>query len=467
MKKLLYFASAIALMAGMVACGEEQTEGPNWDTITEDGFYLAGEATGATEVSTEWAMAAGVNEVDGTSRDGMYEKYAWLEAGKDFELVLHQAGVNTRYSSALEDTIDGNDGNHADHPTILFKRGALVVGADAPAMRVEETGFYHIVLDLNTTGDLAEAQIILAEAEMGVRGGMNGWGFTAGEMSRAEDGKITWTWKDQSLAKGGEFKFAYGHGWKIQLDDAGKVKANTNLGADMIPGGGNIAVEKAGLYEIVLTFTNNGGAHANSFAYTITCTEESSMPETMYIIGNEFGNWAWDAATVVNMVPVWGKAGAFWAVRYMTTNTEFKFCAVREWNGDFCTLTNNSGFVTPGNNKVEADGLYLIMVDLVDDAVTVSPAAIYGIGDAFGSWDVATHASTVNADGTVTLTTTAAGNLRMYSDIGHGADWWHSEFNVYDGKIVYRGGGNDQAAVTVSAGQTITLDFFNETATIQ
>ena len=466
MKKLF---AIVAMAAMFFACGDpnEGNGEIDWGNITEDGFYLSGEATGATEVTAEWAMAAGLNEVDGTMRDGMFEKYAWLEAGKDFELVYHAAGVNTRYSSALEDTIDGNDGNHADHPTILFKRGVLVIGNDAPAMRVETTGMYHIVLDLNTGGDLAEAQIILAPAEWGVRGGMNGWGFTAGEMSRAEDGTITYSWKDQNLAKGGEFKFAYGHGWKIQLDDAGNVKANTNLGLDMVAGGGNIGVEKAGLYDITLTFKNAGGAHANSFKYAVKLTQESTMPETMYIIGNEFGNWTWGSETVVSMVPVHSAPGKFWAVRYMTTTTEFKFCAVQEWNGDFCTLTNNSGFVTPGNNMVEADGLYLIIVDLTADAVSVAPAAIYGIGDAFGNWNEGEHAFTVNADGTATITTAAAGNLRMYVPADGAGNWWHSEFNIYDGKIVYRAGGGDQEAVAVSAGQTITLDFNNEAGSIQ
>lgn len=466
MKKVLFFASAIALMA--TACGpNDQTDEPIWDEITEDGFYLSGEATGAEGVTVEWAMAAGLNEVDGTNRDGMYEKYAWLEANKDFELVYHAAGVNTRYSSALEDTIDGNDGNHADHPTILFKRGKLIIGSEAPAMQVAETGLYHIVLDLNNAGDLAEAQIILAPVEWGVRGGMNGWGFTPGEMSRAEDGTITYTWVDQNLAKGGAFKFAYGHGWKIQLDDAGKVKANTNLGVDCVAGGADIAVEKAGLYKITLTFKNAGYAHANSYKYTVECTQESALPDTMYIIGNEFGNWDWNASTVVSMVPVWGAAGKFWAVRYMTTATQFKFCATKAWNGDFCTLTNNSGFITPDNNQVEADGLYLIVVDLNNESVSVAPTTVYGMGDCFGNWNEGENAFTLNPDGTVSITTANAGNLRMYVDVDGAGNWWHSEFNIYDGAIVYRGGGNDQAAVAVEAGKTITLDFLNEAGTIQ
>jgi hypothetical protein len=167
------------------------------------------------------------------------------------------------------------------------------------------------------------------------------------------------------------------------------------------------------------------------------------------------------------MVPVHSNPGKFWAVRYMTTTTEFKFCAQKAWNGDFTGLKENTGYVTPGNNKVEADGLYLIIVDLNGDAVSVAPAQIYGIGDVFGSWDAATYPFAVAADGTATITTPKAGNLRMYVPADGAGNWWHSEFNIYDGAIVYRAGGNDQEAVAVTAGQIITLDFNNEAGSIK
>ena len=46
-------------------------------------------------------------------------------------------------------------------------------------------------------------------------------------------------------------------------------------------------------------------------------------------------------------------------------------------------------------------------------------------------------------------------------------NWWQMEFNIYDGKIVYRAGGGDQEAVAVTAGQTVTLDFNKEAGSIQ
>ena len=38
-------------------------------------------------------------------------------------------------------------------------------------------------------------------------------------------------------------------------------------------------------------------------------------------------------------------------------------------------------------------------------------------------------------------------------------DWWKTEFIVLDGKIVYRGNGNDQERVKVAEGQKAYLNF--------
>ena len=480
MKKIMYFLGAVALMAGFTACEEKDPQGGlDLDNIVLDGFYVYGEATGTDKVIAENAMAAGSNEVEKKVRTGMYEKYIWLEANKDFSLIENNAGQKTYYGANLTevnygyDENDPNCKNYADNPNMMIQQGLLVIGQDAPKMQVKEAGLYHIVLDNNANGDLPDgAQIIVQKADWGVRGGMNGWGFTKGEVKN-ENGVITYTWKDQNLAAGGEFKFASCHGWKINLDADGIVKAEVSLGLDdegklNNNANSNIPVEKAGLYEIVLTYNCKAGALADSFSYTVTLTQESSTPTTMYIIGNDFGNWDWNAGSVVEMTPVHSHEGCFWAIRYMTTTTEFKFCALKEWNGDFTGLGNDAGFTTPNNNMVAADGLYMIYVDLLGKAVVVEPAKIYGMGDAFGGWNEASYAFTNGQ--TATITTTAAGNLRMYAAEPAGvtaADWWQMEFNIFDGKIEYRAGGNDQAAVPVNAGQTVTLDFNAGTGSIK
>ena len=113
----------------------------------------------------------------------------------------------------------------------------------------------------------------------------------------------------------------------------------------------------------------------------------------------------------------------------------------------------------------------MILVDLKEDKMAVEPAAVYGMGDAFGGWTEASASAkfAVAADGkTLEATTSAAGNLRMYAVSSiQTSGWWTREFNVIDGKIAYRAKGGDQAAVPVTAGQKVTLNFNTGVGTIQ
>ena len=112
----------------------------------------------------------------------------------------------------------------------------------------------------------------------------------------------------------------------------------------------------------------------------------------------------------------------------------------------------------------------MLEVDYKNGVVTVSKAMIYGMGDAFGGWNEGANAFTVSGD-KFTATTAAAGELRMYAGSTFAAatgNWWHREFNVFDGKIEHRAGGGDQEKVNVTgAGQTVTLDFNAGTGSIQ
>ena len=187
------------------------------------------------------------------------------------------------------------------------------------------------------------------------------------------------------------------------------------------------------------------------------------------MIGEEFGNWDWSSEGIVDMIPVWGEEGQFWTVRYFTAEKGFKFCSKKEWSGDFCGQTNNDGFVESGGNCiVEESGLYLVHIDLKNEKLHVEKARIYGIGDCFGGWDAGMESALfTNTDGTASIKLPADGDVRMYvaSDIAT-KDWWTREFIILDGKIVYRGTGDDQTRVACKAGQTVTLDFNAGTGSI-
>lgn len=484
MKKVFYLISAVALLGSLASCDKEKNNGKiDFDDLVLDGFYVYGEATGTPDkVLSINAMAAGSNEVDKTVRAGMYEKYIYLEGGKEFSLIENVAGSKTFYGADLKEVNYGlgteeNPGKNFDNnPNMNILQGQLIIGESAPALKVAESGLYHIVLDNNTNKDLAQgAQIIIQKADWGVRGGCNSWGFTAGEASaKAADGSIVYTWKDLDFSAKGEFKFASCNGWKINLDEDGVVKAEVGLGltdGKLSNTGGNIVVgDKAGLYKITLTYTPKAGAVADAFSYSVELTQESTLPTECYLIGAGIAGWDLPGNEVA-MTPAHSEPGAFWAIRYIEAGKGFKFTQVSTgWGKDFYSLGNDTGFTTAdGNCFVAETGLYMIEVGYASNTITVSKAEVYGMGDVFGSWDEGKYPFTAS-DNLFTVTATNAGNLRMYVKSTFEAasgNWWHREFNIYDGKIVYRADGGDQEAVPVTAGQSVTLDFNAGTGTIK
>ncbi|MBP5522037.1 MAG: SusF/SusE family outer membrane protein [Bacteroidales bacterium] len=485
MKKIFSFLSIAAMAFAIVGCQPKDPEGPDVNKITEDGFYVVGEATGISEVTADLTMANGINEADNQSaREGMFEKYIVLQGGKEFTLAYVSGGQQTAYGAELtEFKADLSDALYADNPADAVFKGKLVVGDSAPKMKVSQTGLYHIVLDLNKNKDIEDAQIVLCPVTMGVRGGMNSWGFTPFEASEYSNSGITFTLSGQELAKAGEFKFAYNNAWKITLgqsaDGSKQVKANTNLGMGCKPGGDNIVVnDGAGKYKITLTYKLASGDIANSFKYTVELESASAAPETMYMIGAQFGDWKWEDAGVVELIPVWGKAGEFWCTRYFEADKGFKFCATKAWNGDF-TGAGTAGYtVNDGNCWVAENGFYTVYIDGNENSVEISPAEVYGIGAAFGDpaeWDFDKAPKFVADGDKLTIPVIAAEEMRMAVKVqpsvakdgitGNGwYDWWKTEFIFFDGKIAYRGAGNDQDRVKGEAGKTLVLDFNAGTA---
>ncbi len=264
MKKLSVFMCAIAMLGMFTACNNNGNQ-PIQD-IVENGFYVIGPATTFANLSASGAsacqMANGVNEVSKSAREGMYEKYIVLEGGQEFQFVKKQGELVISYTAALAEKDIVTDAS-----PIKGYAGALSEGT--AAMKVANTGLYHIVLDLNQDKLLdaaGGAQVVIAPVEWGVRGDMNGWSFTKFDGEAKEGKAIVWAWKNQELGKeGAKFKFSHGNYWKINLDIAEQVKAETSLGKDMAAGGADIEVAEKGMYDITLTFQMSKGEIAKSF----------------------------------------------------------------------------------------------------------------------------------------------------------------------------------------------------------
>ena len=193
-------------------------------------------------------------------------------------------------------------------------------------------------------------------------------------------------------------------------------------------------------------------------------------PETMYMIGNQFGQWDWNSTDVVEMIPVWGLEGHFWCIRYINAEDGFKWCAKRAWDGDFFSLGEEIGYtISDGNAFVAESGIYMVYMDMPNGKISVEAAKVYGMGDCFGGWDAGKYPFTVSGKEMV-YTTTGSGELRIYAESNispTGGDWWKKEFVVLNNKIEYRGKGDDQERANVAAGKTIILDFNTGTGKIE
>ena len=144
------------VVLGFTACEDEDDKKPNLNEVVEDGFYVAGAATGSEKLAVDYRMSAGTNEVDKSAREGMYEKYVALEGGKEFYLFLKDGNNETRYSATLETKQLMGEGDQPGSEEIPYEilKGSLVIGNDTTAIKVNRSGLYLCVLDLSKSVSL-------------------------------------------------------------------------------------------------------------------------------------------------------------------------------------------------------------------------------------------------------------------------------------------------------------------------
>lgn len=215
-----------------------------------------------------------------------------------------------------------------------------------------------------------------------------------------------------------------------------------------------------------------------------------NVPEKMYMIGDCNG-WDWGAA--YEMVPVHSHPGIFWRLAYVASDTGFKFNSNKAWDGGEkgfgqVTITDNASADTKdagGNIGITNGGWYLFVVrtsvvgrDIVYD-VEIALPNVYTIGMASttGTWDIAD-------ENLFEVPSDAAGFFKSqpYSKDFPGndsdgclraciklpeAEWWQTEFMVFDGELVYRATGDDQERVGASAGQSLYINFTDGTGKIE
>ncbi len=383
MKKLSLLMCAVASF-GMLftSCNNDEPKQPiDTGKLLTSGAYVIGEATGYATLDADGViatgMATGLNEKTGETREGMFEKYIVLEGNKEFQIVFKEGNTYTYYGANLEAAKLATDGQELDG-----WKGALMQDAK---MKVNATGFYHIILDFNKDELLNGtdgAQIVVAPVEWGIAGSMNSWGFTAADQQpqvQAKQNEITWTWTDAELPANTEFKFKHSAVWKIFLDDAQQVSANTNLGTGMVPNGANMVVENGGLYKIVLTFKMAKGDIAASYSYTMEKTGDVQVKDysdvVLCVVGDAVAEQAGAEADAAGDAGGWGWGNRFSMGKPAKSGNVYTWtatmnllaaggCKVRSYN------TTDELYVEAGmeggsdNITVPADGMYKVTFTL-------------------------------------------------------------------------------------------------------
>lgn len=467
--------------------------------LVEDGYYISGPATPFDKLSYKGLFIKALNEANSNKpADSLYTMYVALKGNQEFN-ITHVAGKEiTKYGPGTNAQTYNPNGQFDQI------KADVIHGTMAPsgAFKVATDGLYQITF-YTKTNTFSIANV----THWGIIGGATPGGWSKNTeiplVGNFSTDKLTFKVENILLLEG-EFKFRYSDGWKLNITDITSAnstyKVNANYGGtatftnatgrallSLLPGGNNISCTKemVGYYTIELTWTKGNPNMEAKMTKTGDYIPPAYPTNKMYLVGEGVGSdWNWE--TLGDELEMKGLAGGasnegiYWRIAYLTAGKSFKVSESGwgTWNlglaASGTVTTADYDLVKGGSSadmKIDVSGYYMIVLNCRDNKIrlSIAPVTVYGIGDAFGSWTEGNAANLFTVDNTLktlTGTTTAVGNLRMYAAHKWIPSWWNAEFNIYGGKIEYRGTGGDQPNVPVTAGKTVTLNFTNDTGSI-
>ncbi|NLN96035.1 MAG: SusF/SusE family outer membrane protein [Bacteroidales bacterium] len=483
LRKLLYLMGVLLLASMvMIACKKDDPD-PDPTPQVEDGIYIKGAGTALVEFDLKGLMKPTLNENGQEERAELLELFVAVKGGSEgFNIVKVAGTTHTVYGPGADFaqiTEDEWDTSNEYPRTSRFWRG-LIAETDAK-FTIPNDGLYQVVYDTEL------GVVVIVEAKWGMIGAATpgGWSDDT-EMTTSFDlQKMEFKVVDIPLLKN-DWKFRIGNGWKVWMNEDGSVRVNTNLGGSVsapTPGGDDFVNDEYALYTVTLNW-ELGKPFAGDIVKTGEGEPLPEYPEEMFLVGSATA-YGWDTPGTYEdalMHPLAGGApseGIFWKIAHLEGGEGFKlsdegwgavnlgYNEIDEFDAEGVEVGEDGG-----NMKVAESGMYIIVLNLRDDQIKVSvkPAEVYGIGDAFGGWDAAVPANKFtidnNAKTLVSPPLAATANIRMYAEHNWIPDWWNAEFNVFNGEILYRNAGGDQEAVPGEAGQVITLHFDDNTGSI-
>lgn len=246
-----------------------------------------------------------------------------------------------------------------------------------------------------------------------------------------------------------------------------------------------------------------GEVFSNAVALNVISYDTPSdvtLPTAIYVCGNSI-DVAW--TTWKPLAPVYGKEGRFYTMIYNNAdgfkwgfkpNDWFGFEKINEWdtsNAPGLTVSGNDGG-TAGDIIFNQTGWFTlefickVVGSELQTKVIVSPGQVGVIGNSIGSWDGIVTSMPATKTSWTFNAFTATGELRAYIVVP-GEDWWRTEFTMYKGETVYyrdfdipsdwQAGAAEKAnppkedpenySQTVGAGKTLTVNFDNNTGSIE
>lgn len=271
-----------------------------------------------------------------------------------------------------------------------------------------------------------------------------------------------------------EFGIIWSNDNQIDIDTDNVVKVTESTTEDGIV-----------TYEHKITgLASNSTYHVAAYAKNSVGTGISSsselrtFPPELYMTGSGVGtdaeDWNWNGS--LQFVPVHSHPELFWKIVWMKGAGEFKIAPQAAWTGGDFGKTGDAvdGVYQRGGDNIPVPteaGYYMVVVDLAKGTIEITEPKVYGMGGSFGGWDAAKPENLFTVDNANEVIkfegVPATDNLRMHVAASTLAcDWWRAEFSIIGGKIEFRGTGDDQAAVPVTANDIISLNFKAGTGTI-
>lgn len=474
MKNILKYMSAFLLL---LAIGTSCKDNDNW-VIIEDvqpGNYLTGDATiySAVASSSEFRVA----DLDGSDATDVLGIYTWLKSNGTFQVMKVDANGDQK--------LYGKGSVVASTP---YETVELVEGGSP--FSVAKDGLYNLILNN------ADNQLTVIEADFGIIGNATPGAWDSETKFTTVNYDEKFSTVEMTLSgvalNNKEIKFRYGQTWGISIPyGSDKVTIHSNMGGtsagelnksytECKGGGDNFTLSLSGTYDVALRLELRNRKFSGKAICTGEDTSTAKLPEDMFVTGSPF-DWNWEKAA--SLTPVHSHDGNFWGIFYFEKDAMIKFNSARAWNGDEFGAINEDAlgygeYPTGGSNlKIAESGFYQVRIvcslsadkKTVEKKIILSEPMLYLVGScSTGGYDhLYGDADKFTLDGNLYKNTLVGdGEIRMTAKL-EGVDWWQSEFIIIDGKIEYRGAGNDQQRVQGKAGQVVSLDFTNNTGSIE